>query len=245
MSETVIVIRTPSGISGDMLVTGLSQLIGYGTEQLIPLINKIGILGLQDSIEVVPWSVNQISGWKLNLQLPDQTQHRSHQSIRSLIETSSMAEPARTIALRAFSLLAEAEARVHNLDAQQVTFHEVGALDSIIDICLAAQLYVLSKAAKLYCSPLPICDGNIHCAHGLLASPAPAVQELLGGIPVYGIDSEGETVTPTALAFLKAVNSRFGNWPEFTMQNCIRAYGSRVLENVPNGAIFSLGEGTS
>ena len=91
----------------------------------------------------------------------------------------------------------------------------------------------------------PVCDGQIECAHGLLASPPPAVQELLTGVPVYGIDHQGETVTPTALALLKAWNVEFGNWPKITITRTIRAYGHKLITGVPNGAVFCLGEAHS
>jgi uncharacterized protein (DUF111 family) len=116
----------------------------------------------------------------------------------------------------------------------------VGALDSILDICLGAALYARLAPARLHCSPLPLCDGTIRCEHGPLASPAPAVQEMLVGVPVYGIDSRGETVTPTALAFLRAAGARFGGWPRGTVERVARAYGGRVLPGVPNGAMFFL-----
>lgn len=93
---------------------------------------------------------------------------------------------------------------------------------------------------KVYCSPLPLCDCVIRCEHGYIASPTPAVQEMLRGVPVYGIYSKGETVTPTALAFLRAANAQFGNWPQVEVQDVVRAFGGRVLPGVPNGAMFFL-----
>lgn len=112
---------------------------------------------------------------------------------------------------------------------------------SASDICLAAALLDRIAPAALVCSPLPLCDGIVRCAHGILAAPAPAVQEMLGGIPVYGIPSTGETVTPTALAFLRTAGARFGSWPAMTVETVVRAYGGRLLPGVPNGAIFALG----
>jgi uncharacterized protein (DUF111 family) len=89
-----------------------------------------------------------------------------------------------------------------------------------------------------------VCDGNIRCEHGLMASPAPAVLEMLNNVPVYGIESRGETVTPTALAFLKAAEASFGPWPAMIVEATARAYGGRLLPGVPNGALFILGTST-
>ena len=163
----------------------------------------------------------------------------------AIVESSRLQPGAKKIATKTFQILAEAEAKVHGIAVADVAFHEVGALDSILDICVAAALLDKLSPAEIFCSPLPLCDGVIRCEHGLIASPAPAVQEMLKGIPVYGIDSQGETVTPTALAFLLGAGARFGHWPRMTVEQVVRAYGGRVLPGVPNGAIFAIGNGVS
>jgi pyridinium-3,5-bisthiocarboxylic acid mononucleotide nickel chelatase len=91
------------------------------------------------------------------------------------------------------------------------------------------------------CGPLPLCDGTVRCDHGLLPAPAPAVLDLLQGVPVRGIQSEGETVTPTAIALLKGLGAQFGAWPEMTIARTALVYGGRVLPGVPNGALFATG----
>ena len=142
---------------------------------------------------------------------------------------------------RVFGLLADVEGRIHGIPVLEVAFHEIGALDSILDICLAAVLFDRLQPAQLICSPLPVSDGSIRCAHGLLMSPAPAVQDLLAGVPVYGVSPEGETVTPTALALLKALGATFGNWPNIVPEKLVRIYGGKVFKSLPNGALFALG----
>jgi uncharacterized protein (DUF111 family) len=114
-------------------------------------------------------------------------------------------------------------------------------LDSILDICLCAELFARLSPAQFVCGPLPLCDGIIKCDHGLLPAPAPAVFELLQGVPVRGIPSEGETVTPTAIALLKGLGAQFGAWPEMTIELTALVYGGRVLPGVANGALFALG----
>jgi hypothetical protein len=130
-----------------------------------------------------------------------------------------------------FTTLAEVE-RALNLGAQQVAIGSLAVRD--------AALFTQIDPAEFHCSPLPMCDGVIRCEHGLLASPPPAVQEMLAGVPVYGADAQGETVTPTALAFLKAAGARFGKWPQCEIVTSARAYGGKVFETLPNGANFFL-----
>jgi uncharacterized protein (DUF111 family) len=240
--KPVIVLRTPSGLSGDMLVTGLAKLAGATNEDLANLLADLKLPALQGSVMVRAHSVNNISGWKADVTLPEEHAHRTFSDIAHILQHSALTKAAQDLAIRTFQVLAEAEALVHGIDIDQVAFHEVGALDSILDIGLAAALYTSIGATALHCSPLPLCDGTIRCEHGLLASPAPAVQEMLIGVPVYGIKSRGETITPTAIAFLRGVDAHFGPWPAMQIRCTARAYGGRILTGVPNGAIFTLGE---
>jgi len=240
IGNQAIVLRTPSGISGDMLLTGLARLAGVTNAELGGLVDAIGIDALHDCVEIVPHEVNHISGWQARIALPHEHHHRTLATILDIIARSDLEDGAKALASRAFGILAEAEAKVHGVAVEDVHFHEVGALDSILDTCIAAALLTRLGPAALHCSPLPLCDGTIRCEHGLLASPPPAVQEMLEGVPVYGVDASGETVTPTALAFLKAADARFGKWPECAVLGSARAYGGKVFPSLPNGAMFFL-----
>ncbi|UCH62586.1 MAG: LarC family nickel insertion protein [Fidelibacterota bacterium] len=237
----ILTIRTPSGISGDMLVAGLALMAQADRQALDAMVASLNLPDFSGSVLIEPVEVEGISGWRAQVSLPDSHDHRSYADIRKIIRASSLTPRAREYAGGTFRILAEAEGVVHSMPPEEVTFHEVGALDSILDICLSAGLVDLLAPDAIRCSPLPLCDGEVQSAHGLLTSPAPAVQHLLRDIPVYGIDSWGETVTPTALAILKALKTEFGLWPEMTVKRTARVYGSRVLPNVPNGAIFALG----
>lgn len=240
MSKLAIVLRTPSGISGDMLLTGLSRLACLNSGELTSLIDSIGLAALHDVVRVAPHRVNHISGWKAFIDLPHEHHHRSLPDIEHIIDSSELSIETKQLARDTFRYLARAEATIHGIEVSQVNFHEVGALDSILDICVSAALYCQINPHSFFCSPLPVCDGVISCEHGLLASPAPAVQEMLRGVPVYGIDSRGETITPTAIAFLRAAGAQFGKWPAGEIVEVARAYGGRVLSGVPNGAMFFL-----
>lgn len=240
MKRHAIVLRTPSGISGDMLLTGLARLAGVSNAELAAIVDSIGVPALHDCVTIEPHHVNWITGWQARITLPLEHHHRTPAIIYDIIDASALSDAAKALARRAFAILAEAEATVHGCSVEEVHFHEVGALDSILDTCVAAALFTRIDPATFHCSPLPMCDGIIRCEHGLLASPPPAVQEMLVGIPVYGAEGKGETVTPTALAFLKAAGAQFGKWPQCEVVASARAYGGKVFEHLPNGANFFL-----
>jgi uncharacterized protein (DUF111 family) len=238
--RTSIVLRTPSGISGDMLLTGLARLADVNAGELAAIVDQIGLDALRDCLTIQPHEVNWISGWRAAIDLPHEHHHRTLATILDIIARSALADAAKDLAERAFRVLAEAEAKVHGCTVDEVHFHEVGALDSILDTCVAAALFTRIAPASFHCSPLPLCDGTIKCEHGLLASPPPAVMEMLAGVPVYGVDAQGETVTPTALSFLKAAGATFGKWPQCEVVRSERVYGGKVFPNLPNGALFFL-----
>ncbi len=238
----VLVLRAPSGISGDMFVAGLSRLAGLDAAAVEAAVGRLGIPELAGALRVVPRAVSGISGYGCEIRLPHVHHHTAMADIRELIGESGMSPRGRELALAAFGELARAEAAVHGVDAEAVTFHEVGALDSILDVCLAAELFAGIGPSRFVCGPLPVSDGVVSCAHGLLSTPAPATLILLEGMPVYGIPRAGETVTPTAAALLRAFQAEFGNWPAMVLKRQVRAFGTRIVPGVPNGAVFALGE---
>ena len=241
MVDDVLVLRTPSGISGDMFVSGLAGLSDLDDAGFAALLECLGVAELCGAVRVVPRSCGGIAGVGLAVALPQVHEHRHLGDILEIIEKSAMRVSAKAMAAKAFGLLAEAEAAVHGTRPENVHFHEVGALDSLLDVCAACELFARLEVERFICSPLPVCDGTVRCAHGLLSTPAPAVLHLLTGLPLYGIESQGETVTPTAAALLRAMGATFGPWPAATLTRHVRAYGGRVLPGVPNGAIFALG----
>lgn len=239
-SARVVTIRAHSGLSGDILLTGFSRLLGLDDASLNDMAGAI-MPELAGCLAIGQAQVRGIGGWRARVTLPHQHEHRTLADILVLLERAQMPERAREHAIRAFTLLAEAEGRVHGLKAEAVHFHEVGALDSVLDIALDCVLFDLLKADVFQVSPLPIADGQIQCAHGILPVPAPAVLELLDDIPVVPFTGQGETVTPTAIALLKALGASFGPWPAMRIVRHALVYGSREFEGAPNGAIFALG----
>ncbi len=248
----ILTIRSFSGLSGDMLCCGL----GYAwlEEQNLQPSSAEGDKAINDmagaimpvlagTIGIKRKLVNGIGGCHLRVDLPHAHEHRTPGDINDIITRSSLDDRAKTLSRQCVSLLAKCEAAVHAKSVDEVHFHEVGALDSILDICLACALYARLGIDALVCSPLPLADGCINCAHGALPAPAPAVLALLPGARVksFGLENAGELVTPTAIAMLHTLGATFGPWPEFYVDSTALVYGSREFAGVPNGAIFAVG----
>lgn len=238
----VLTVRATSGLSGDMMLAGLALMAGCTGADLEALVALVGCTPLHGCVTVEPRVVNHVAGWGCRVDLPHEHAHRTMQDIEAIIGTSSMPARAKELTLGAFTLLAEAEGAVHGKPAQEVTFHEVGALDSILDICLVCLLFHKLGEPRFVCSPLPLADGQVWCAHGCLPVPAPAVLRLLEGVPVCAFAGKGETVTPTAIALLKALGAEFGGWPAMRVERTALVYGSRVFENAPNGVVWAVGK---
>jgi uncharacterized protein (DUF111 family) len=224
-----------------MMLSGLAAIAGLDNAALRDLAAELKLPELADCLRLEEREVNAISGWGCAISLPHEHAHRNLADIEAIVAASDLPDQARELSVKAFRILAEAEAAVHGKKPAEVTFHEVGALDSILDICLACRLYGLLELDRFVCSPLPLADGVINCAHGALASPAPAVLRMLAGIPVRGFSGAGETVTPTALALLKALGADFGPWPAMRVERTAISFGSKVFMDAPNGAIWALG----
>lgn len=237
----ILCIRPQSGLSGDMILCGLASLLELSQEQINAHLKSLNLPQLENCLTIQNRFVNGIQGKSTEVNLAHEHSHRTLIDILDIISKSSMQDKAKELAIKTFTLLAEAEARVHGKEAKDVTFHEVGALDSILDICLACAFFVELNPAHFICGPLPLADGIIHCAHGIIPSPAPAVLSLLNDVAVCAFPGTGETVTPTAIALLKTLQAQFGNWASMQIEKNVLVYGSKVFENAPNGSIFALG----
>jgi uncharacterized protein (TIGR00299 family) protein len=148
------------------------------------------------------------------------------------------------MARRVFRRLAEAEAEVHGQSPNEVHFHEVGAVDAVVDVlgtCLALDRLEIDQVV---CSELPMGRGTVSCEHGELPLPAPAVAAMLAGVPVRSVDVEGETVTPTGAALVTALSDRFGPMPAMTVEKVGVGAGSREYPGLPNVVRAFVGEAT-
>ncbi len=245
--QGILTVRAVSGLSGDMMLAGLMRMNDIDPQDqasrglVDELLASLGLPALLGSLHLEQRSVNHIAGWGCRVELPREHEHRTLKDIESIIRSGSMVPKARDLALHTFSMLAEAEGRVHGRPASDVQFHEVGALDSILDICMACMLFVRLNPGRFVCSPLPMGEGGVKCAHGWIPTPAPAVLELLEDIPVCGFSGHGETVTPTAIALLRALGAEFGPWPTMRIRHRALVYGERIFANAPNGSVWALG----
>lgn len=170
------------------------------------------------------------------------THGRSLTEIRALIEASPLADPVKQFALHAFELLGQSEAKIHNVPLESIHFHEVGAVDAIVDIVVSSAGIHHLNVDAWYCSPLNVGGGMVVCAHGTFPVPAPATADLLRGLPTYSAHIEKELVTPTGAALLRALNPSFGSQPAMRVEHIGYGAGTRNPENFPNVLRLSLGE---
>jgi pyridinium-3,5-bisthiocarboxylic acid mononucleotide nickel chelatase len=167
---------------------------------------------------------------------------RSLPEIRHLLMHADLTSRARDLSLRAFTLLAEAEGRIHGVAVEKVHFHEVGGIDAIVDIaCSAAAADALDLDAW-YCSPVNVGSGFVNCAHGRFPVPAPATAELLKNLPTYSAHVQAELVTPTGAALLRALDCRFESTPVMRTQAIGYGAGTRNPERFPNVLRVSIAE---
>jgi len=178
------------------------------------------------------------------------THGRSLTDIRSLIHSSPLPDPVKTLAIQTFNLLGASEAKIHNVPVDQIHFHEVGAVDAIVDIVAAAAgIHALEAQAiaetgeplHWHCSPLNVGGGMVECAHGTFPVPAPATADLLRGLPTYSAHLQKELVTPTGAALIRALAPAFGTQPAMRVDRIGYGAGSRNPSKFPNVLRLSLG----
>lgn len=179
--------------------------------------------------------------------LQEKAAHHTHartgySAIAHLIEHSGISDGAKRKAKDMFACIAEAEARVHGTTVEEVHFHEVGAVDAIVDICGAAVALELLGVEQIICSPVNLGGGHVRCDHGLLPVPAPATALILEGVPVYGDDAScGELTTPTGAAIVKSLGATYGTMPAMTISSIGYGLGKRDTGRINALRVF-LGE---
>ena len=159
---------------------------------------------------------------------------RGLSDIEKIVEGSTLDDEVKRVAMRIFTRLADAEAAAHRVPREQIHFHEVGAIDSIVDIVGAAVAIHLMGIQEVYASPIPAGRGFVKCAHGLMPLPAPGTMELLKDVPIQPSDIEKELVTPTGAAIIATLASGFGQIPRMTVNAIGYGAGGRDLEQQPN-----------
>ncbi len=162
---------------------------------------------------------------------------RGLKEIREIIRKSAISESAKNTAIKIFEALGAAEAKIHNSSIEEVHFHEVGAVDAMVDIVCAAVGAEALDVDQIVCSPLNVGGGTVKCAHGTFPVPAPATLELLQNAPVYSSGIDVELVTPTGAAIVRTLATRFGSFPAMKVQKI--GYGAGTRDNVVR---LSIGE---
>ncbi len=220
-----------AGASGNMILGALVAL-GIDEHELIEQINLLDISAF--SIEFTTVNRSGISAIHANVIVPNENKHRHLHNIIKIIEDSRLAENIKKRAIKIFSKLAEAEAKVHGIDVQKVHFHEVGAMDAIIDVvgsCIAFEMLGITNFA---CSKIHVGSGFVNMAHGKFPVPPPAVVELLQNIPIYSTEIIGELCTPTGAAIIATLCETSGNIPNLQIEKTAYGAGTREYENFPN-----------
>ncbi|HEX8920556.1 MAG TPA: nickel pincer cofactor biosynthesis protein LarC [Pyrinomonadaceae bacterium] len=228
-----------AGASGDMI---LGALVGVGVDPylLIEQLSLLGVSGYELNFETVDRS--GISATHARVRTAHEHTHRHLGDILKIIYESRLSDGVKDRAARIFSRLAEAEARVHNVSVEQIHFHEVGALDAIIDVTGACIGFELLQVERFVSSELHVGSGMVEMAHGRFPIPPPAVAELLKDAPIYSSDIKGELVTPTGAAIISTVSREFGALPRMKVERTGYGAGTRVYEKFPNVLRLMLGE---
>src|SRR5437762_958330 len=242
-----------SGISGDMTIGALLDL-GLDFAYLKTELKKLPVEGYELRASRVMRS--NLSAMKFDVLMEGAGENHRHEhhhggysyfhrkaaEILSMIRDSNLTAGAKRFAVDIFTKLAISEGKVHNVRPDEVEFHEVGAIDSIVDTAGTAIGFDALGAGKFLCSPINIGSGFIHCQHGIMPVPVPATADLLRHAPIYQKHAQTELVTPTGAAILAAVVNRFGPMPAFSSERIGYGAGSKQFPDFPNCLRLMLGE---
>jgi pyridinium-3,5-bisthiocarboxylic acid mononucleotide nickel chelatase len=228
------------GLAGDMLLAALLD-AGAELERLRAVPVALGLRGV--TIEVERVERQGIGALHVSIQAPGDRAQRDYREIRRAVETADLPAAARAHALEAFARLAEVEGRIHGVPADDVHFHELGSLDTLVDVCGTVVLLDDLGVERVVSSPLPFARGLVKAAHGVLPLPAPATLGLLEGAPLVGVETEAELVTPTGAAIAVTVVDEWGVLPPLTLERVGYGAGTADLADRPNVVRVVLGTG--
>jgi pyridinium-3,5-bisthiocarboxylic acid mononucleotide nickel chelatase len=261
-----------AGISGDMLLGALvdagapaelllqtARELNIGAELKVELVDRSGIRSAKVDV-LADGKIAEVPGHHQHDQDGHSQEHdhsheysqghhhahahgRNWKQIQELILRASLGEGARALALRAFELLAQAEAKIHGVPVDEVHFHEVGGVDAIADIVCGAVGLCSLGVESWYASAVNVGSGHVHCAHGRFPVPAPATAELLRGIPTYSAGPKRELTTPTGAALLRALGCTFGEAPVMAASAIGYGAGTANPEGFPNVLRLTVGDG--
>lgn len=220
----------------------LGALIAAGVDHEV-LKSELTKLGLPD-FELLVTKVDRsgISSVHVDVKIPDEKNHRHLPEIESIISESSLSGEVKERAVAIFTRLAAAEASVHGVELEKVHFHEVGALDAIIDIVGSCIGFEILGIERFECSKIHVGSGFVDMAHGRFPVPPPAVAELLKSVPVYSTDISGELITPTGAAIISTVCHTYGSLHDLSLEVSGYGAGTRQYEKFPNVLRIMIGE---
>ncbi len=221
-----------SGISGDMTVAALIS-AGADRGALLESIERLEVPGFE--LRITETSINGIAATDFSVLVHETHDHphRDLSDIERIIDSSGISPKVKELSHRIFRCLGEAESKIHGQPLEKVTFHEVGAVDSIVDIVATAVCIDLLKVDRITASAVPVGHGVTRSAHGLIPVPAPATVEILKGVPIYDSGIESELVTPTGAAILKSLVESFGALPPMQVEGCGYGAGKKRFDH-PN-----------
>ncbi len=207
------------------------------------MVEQIKMLDVADfEIELKIVDKSGISAIHAEVKVPREHAHRHLQTIQKIISDSRLGENVKKRAIEIFTKLAEAEAKIHGIEIDKVHFHEVGAMDAIIDVVGACVGFEILGIENFACSKIHVGSGFAKMAHGTFPVPPPAVAELLNNVPIYSTEIEGELITPTGAAIIATVCKEFGNIPEMIIEKTAYGAGTREYKDFPNVLRLMLGE---
>jgi len=228
-----------SGVSGDMTLGALID-AGLDFKTWRAELDKLGVEGVTVTKKKVTRA--GLSGTKLTVKAAGHQPHRNFRDITSLINKSKIPKPAKVTSIKIFGRLAEAEAEAHGVGVDKVHFHEVGAVDSIVDIVGTATALDMLGIERVICSPLNLGSGMVRCAHGTFPVPAPATANLVKGFPAYTSDVRHELTTPTGAAILTTLAESSGPMPVMSVSKIGYGAGDRDVPDMPNLLRVFIGE---
>lgn len=228
-----------NGASGDMILGALVA-AGVSPETLERELAKLNLADYE--LTVQPVRKQGFAATKVDVRMTGKPGHRHLHHVLDIINGSSLSESVRAFARRVFTRLAEAEAKVHGTTIEQVHFHEVGAVDAIVDIVGAAIGFDTLGADRVVVSALPVGSGTVKCEHGVMPVPAPATAELLKGVPIAATEETGELLTPTGAAILTTIAESYGPMPAMRIVSQGFGAGTRDGATRPNVLRLLVGE---
>jgi hypothetical protein len=227
------------GLAGDMLLAALLD-AGGDAERLRAVPGLLGLTGVEIAVERV--ERQGIGALHVRVEAADEHTHRHYREIRGIVEDADLPAEARSRALEAFARLAEVEGAIHGVAPEEVHFHELGGVDTLVDVCGAFVLLDSLDVDRVACSPIPFARGLTRAAHGVLPLPAPATLGLLAGAPLVGVGTQAELVTPTGAAIAAAVVAEWGELPPLTLESVGYGAGTADFADRPNVLRVLLGD---